>query len=109
MIYTITKSIAAIKVSPAVSSAVRLKIENGFRLAEVYLADVATHHFIAGSYTPVETFTMFQMVDETSTDADIEMVRQILQKHEEEDAASQLRMARHREQMSLDMGMGGDV
>jgi len=108
MTYTITKTIAAIKVSPAVSSTARLKIENGFRLAEIYLADVTTHS-ISGSYTPVETFTMFQMVDETATDADIEMVRQILQKHEDEDAASQLRMARHREQMELDMGMGGDV
>jgi len=109
VIYIITKSIAAIKVNPAVSSTARLKIEDGFRLAEVQLAEVTTHHFIAGSYTPVETFTMFQMVDETATDADIEMVRQILQKHEDEDAASQLRMARYREQMELDMGMGSDV
>jgi len=36
------------------------------------------------------------------------LVRSILSRHEE-DAASQLRMARHREQMELDMGMGGDV
>ena len=72
MTYNITKSATAIKVTPAVPSKVRIEIEFGFRLAEIY-----THH-VASASNEIETFTMFQMVDETATDADVEMVRQIL-------------------------------
>ena len=72
MIYNITKSATSIRITPAVPSKVRIEIEFGFRLAEIY-----THHVPSAS-NEIETFTMFQMVDETATDADVEMVRQIL-------------------------------
>ena len=72
MTYTITKSATAIKIMPAVPSEVRIEIDFGFRLAEIY-----THH-VASASNEIETFTLFQMVDETATDADVERVRQIL-------------------------------
>jgi len=75
MTYTITKSATAIRITPAVSLKVRIEIEFGFRLAEIY-----THH-VSSASNKIETFTMFQMVDETATDADVEMVRQILLRH----------------------------
>jgi len=108
MIYTITKLLVGVKVEPAVPAATCLEIESQFRSR---LVDVVTRGFIPSTYVSAESFnhTIFQMADKIANDADVEMVRQILQKHEDEDAASQLRMARHREQMELDMGMGGDV
>jgi len=76
MTYTITKSATALKIMPAVSLKVRIEIEFGFRLAEIY-----THH-VASASNEIETFTMFQMVDETATDADVDMIRQILLRHD---------------------------
>ena len=96
MSYKIERLRKAIKVTPAAPEAARLEIEAQlwFRFTKL-----GNHH--------TEAFTRFPIVDEAATDADIRTIRQILQKHE--DAASQLRMARHREQMELDMGMGGEV
>jgi len=105
MNYTITKLIVGVRVEPAVPAAICLEIESQFRTC---LVEVVTQHFPVGTWGSVESFTIFSTVDETVNDADVEMVRSILSRHEE-DAASQLRMARHREQMELDMGMGGDV
>ena len=76
MIYTITKSATSIRITPSVTLKVRIEIEFGFRLAEIY-----THHVPSAS-NEIENFTMFQMVDETATDADVEMVRQILLRHD---------------------------
>jgi len=73
MIYTIKKFTTSIRVTPAVPSEVRIEIEFGFRLAEVEI-----HHFGAGDSNEFDTCTLFQMVDETATDTDVEMVRQIL-------------------------------
>jgi len=104
MSYKITKLIVGVRVEPAVPAATCLEIESQFRTC---LVDVVTQHFPVGTWGSVESFTIFSTVDETVNDADVEMVRGILSKHE--DAASQLRMTRHREQMELDMGMGGEV
>jgi len=111
MIYTITKLVAGIKVSPAVPVATHLEIEAklGDRLTELsrHLSRYSRMDFTVSSRysSSRESFTMLSMAEGTATDADIEMVRQILQKHEDEDAASQLRMARHREQSITDLGI----
>ena len=84
MVYSITKTIAGIKVVPAVHLDECREIEAKFgdRLTNLGHHSTRKAPPIASRYSFWENLTMLSMAEGTATDSDVETVRQILQKHE---------------------------